>query len=297
MKFFMAQNEDGELKIASSSNNTTMDDLGWYEIQSAQNFKEIDNSKELKLNEPKLTLNTGDITQLIVPYWVDSREKEHFPNCYFLYSSGRAYFTNKISEIFPISYNNGKIKEVYRTIALSDNINYEQRLQYVDYSDKVNITTLINYKPNNKILYFDKIIVADETNQDNLNKVLLEQDLFFQLKIRQQGYSKKIQFDIKIMGLEGSAFDQETELVSERLFYIITNKNDIGTEITFSKIFPISKFINKYYKITKIIVEKSTSITTDDNSYLTSFNCYLPYFTWVNTTIQAKNFSGIYLKE
>ena len=90
MKFLMAQNEAGDLRIASSKNDTTLDGDGWYRINSVNNFENIKKSE----NEPTPPIHvySQEIKQLTIPSWQDNRkwkepqlERIHLPCCYFLY--------------------------------------------------------------------------------------------------------------------------------------------------------------------------------------------------------------------
>lgn len=306
MKFFMAQNEDGELRIASSSNNTTMDGNGWYQIDSVQNFTDIDNFNEQKEDHIGVYGNQY-LTQLVIPSWTDNRNKIHSSNCYFLYSSGFGtgnYYT--VSQFFPLSYSGNEIKEAYRLLTKPKSIRNNQRLQYIDYSDKIN---LINnqYNSNTLITYISEIVIADISSEkqnlkDNLNNILFGQDLFFQIIINPQNNStinKNIQFDLEIYGFKGSSLDKEVKLFSNILFSIITNNSNYHKVQTINKYFALSKIlINlKNDKITKIIIKNTNKRPADNNSYIKSFICYMPYFTWVNTIMQSKNYSGCYLQE
>ena len=308
MKFVMAQNEDGELRIASSSNNETLDDLGWYKIRSADDFKNVAKSEDIT-NPPVFRISNHNITQLVLPSWTDNREKTHSSTSYFLsnYNNIKPYIYT-ISEIFPISYDGLKVQEAYRLLTkLYNGIDRQEHLQYIDYSDTENTIKLVQQKPDIRIQYFTSIIIANNEFIDNLNNILMGQDLFFKIKILKQNSSttnKYIQFDLKLYGYETS-YDYENdtseektgkELFSTRLFYITTNRNNMGYSSTINKLISISDVIVKYYKITQVIVTKNTSVTTDTNSYLESFDCYLPYFTWVNVPLQVKTISGYYLQ-
>lgn len=298
MKFFMAQNESGDLRIASSENNTTLDGDGWYKINSVNNFENIEKSEDEPT--PPIHVYGQEIKQLTIPSWQDNRkwrepqqQRIHLPCCYFLYNYNRGIYS--ISEIIPTSYNGQKIKEAYRLLTnTSNNIDGKEYLQYIDYSDTEHVNKLIQ----KTYTTMPSSIVIANNESDNLNNILIGQDLFFQIEISKQGsYEEKFQFDFKLYGYktESDYNDQtkkEEELFSTELFAITSSSP--GSSLTINKLISISDIIVKYYKITKVIVQKNKPTST--TSSLKNFYCYLPYFTWVNVPIQIKTISGYYLQ-
>ena len=215
MKFLMAQNEAGDLRIASSKNDTTLDGDGWYKINSVNDFKNIEKSE----NEPTPPIHvySQEIKQLTIPSWQDNRkwkeqqqQRIHLPCCYFLYNYNRGIYG--ISEIIPTSYNGQKIKEAYRLLTNTNNNNLDgkEHLQYIDYSDTEHVNKLIQ----KTYTTMPSSIVIANNESDNLNNILIGQDLFFQIEISKQNSStsdKYIQFDFKLYGYKTkSDYDDDT---------------------------------------------------------------------------------------
>lgn len=288
MKFFMAQNEDGELRIASSSNNTTMDGDGWYEIDKENNFNNI--------NSSNIEMNRNRIKQLIIPTWTDSRKKVHPSINYFLYNFNKIK-DNTISEVLPLSYTSIDVKEVYRMITKqSSSINEINQLQYVDYSD-TNTNKLVD-KSNFSLTNGYTITIAN--NDSNLERILLGQDLFFNINIIRQNYSSKASYIYLNVEIYGHTTKEEPESLlfstNNNFIKFLTSKNNTGTSLSYQKSLSISDLLTIYYNITRIIVKIKVDDTSANPSRVTSFICYLPYFDWVNSTVQTKEITGCYLQ-
>lgn len=288
MKFFMAQNEDGELRIASSSNNTTMDGDGWYEIDKENNFNSI--------NSSNIEMNRNRIKQLIIPTWKDSRKKVHPSINYFLYNFNKIK-DNTISEVLSLSYTSIGVKEVYRMITKqSSSINEINQLQYVDYSD-TNTNKLVD-KSNFSLTNGYTITIAN--NDSNLERILLGQDLFFNINIIRQNYSSKASYIYLNVEIYGHTTKEEPESLlfstNNNFIKFLTSKNNTGTSLSYQKSLSISDLLTIYYNITRIIVKVKVDDTSANSSRVTSFICYLPYFDWVNSIVQTKEITGCYLQ-
>ena len=288
MKFFMAQNEDGELRIASSSNNITTDNLRWDTINEENNFNNI--------NSSNIEMSRNRVKQLIIPTWTDSRGQTHSSINYFLYNFNKIK-DNTISEVLPLSYTSIYVKEAYRMITKSSSsINEINQLQYVDYSDK-NTNKLVD-KSNFHLTNNYTITIAN--NDSNLDSILLGQDLFFNINIFTQNNSSKPSYIYLNVEIYGHTTKEKPESLlfstNNNFIKFLTSRSNISTSLSYKKSLSISDLLTIYYNITRIIVKVKVDDTSANPSRVTSFICYLPYFDWVNSTVQIKDIEGCYLQ-